>query len=167
MKFLRILLYVFFAICAVNPLGAIDTENTLCIDRFPDSEQDRSLQQIKLSSGQFSLSFIHSVSKTTVFDDYIMENNRIVQIKERFSSHGAGLPSMADDYNDNDWQLLDGIFHLKMNREIKRLIVRVNPEYNNTLVAGDETFDLTHWGRRAIEIRICKTPRLNNSELTS
>jgi hypothetical protein len=157
MKFTVILLCGFLTLCAVILMDSSDTEDHLCIARFPVPEQNSILQTLKLRSDQFSLSFIHSVSMTPVFDDYIVKNGQIIQIQERFSSHGAGLPSMADDSNNENWQLVDGVFHLKMERDIQRLIVRVNPDYNNYVLIGDETYDLTRWGRMAVEISICES----------
>lgn len=153
---MKILLCTLLTMCAVHSSGAADTENYLCIGRFPVSKSNIALHKVNIVSDQFSLSFIHSVSKTPVFDDYIINSGQIIQIQERFLNHGAGLPSGTDDGNETSWQIKDGVFHLKMNRLIKRLVVRVNPEYKNTLLVGENKFDLTRWGRRAIEIKFCK-----------
>ena len=48
-------------------------------------------------NGLFELSFIHSVSKTPVVDRYRATDQGIVQTAEIFQTHGAGLPSIAND----------------------------------------------------------------------
>lgn len=47
----------------------------------------------------FHISFTHSVNKTPVEEYYRIENGRFVLYKTVFSSYGAGMPELKNEYN--------------------------------------------------------------------
>ena len=121
--------------------------SALAVVGYPDGTE---LTRVALApGGTFSLSFLHSVTRRTVIDRYVVEGDRIVQTAEEFDDHGPGLPSSAEA--GVTWERRDGVFIVSMRRDISRLIVRGHVDYANTL-HGAAILDLTQWGRRAVEI---------------
>lgn len=100
--------------------------------------------------GEFSLTFLHSVTRRTVIDRYVVEGGRIVQTEEDFGDHGPGLPALGAEAGIV-WERRATGFAVTMRRDIPRLIVRADSEYANTLY-GATRLDLAQWGRRAVEI---------------
>ena len=124
-------------------------------------EQSRSSQQfgcIALFENRFELSFIHSVSLTTVFDAYQVTGNkndyRMVQTQERFSAHGQGLPSLVDEPDSIAFESIDGQFILSLNRPIHHLIVRTDKRFKNRLYTGAEQYNLNQWPDTGISVVI-------------
>lgn len=124
----------------------------LTISQFPTG---RELMRAGLGLEQeFSLSFIHSVSKTPVEDIYRVAGNRIIQIEEQFMAHGAGLPSHPDEPGGLAWGKNGNQFILKMNRPIPKLVVRTDKNYKNRLILGNRTIDLNQWEDQALLLDI-------------
>lgn len=124
------------------------------------SEQD--LQCVELKDAQFELSFIHSVSLTPVIDKYqILETYngfKIRQTEEVFLAHGQGLPSLTQEPDALSFELINGSFVLKMNREISNLIVRTDARFENKLRTGSKNINLNKWpdtGLRITPITSC------------
>lgn len=130
----------------------------LTISRFPS--------QVLLGSypltedGVFSLSFIHSVSRTPVRDDYQAIDWHIIQTAETFQAHGAGMPSGADEPGATGWEHHGGRFVIRMQRQIPRLVVRTDRTYRNRLHIDGREIDLNGWDDQALELAIvpCTTP---------
>jgi hypothetical protein len=135
-----------------------DDVHCLIITCFPSQLQ---LGRYPLpADGFFSLSFIHSVSKTPVRDDYHIVDSRIVQVAETFQAHGAGLPSGIDEVGVTRWEHHDGKFVIRMERPISRLIVRTDRNYRNRLHIDGRNINLNQWDDQALELAIvpCATP---------
>ena len=111
-------------------------------------------------NGEFSLSFIHSVSRTPVRDDYRVDGFRIIQTAETFETHGAGLPSIVDETGVTGWEYRDGRFVVGMHRPIPRLIVRTDRNYRNHLSIGGVDVNLNAWEDQALEVAVapCAAP---------
>ncbi|QIE45669.1 DUF1850 domain-containing protein [Pseudohalocynthiibacter aestuariivivens] len=101
------------------------------------------------------MSFIHSVSRTPVLDTYQIDAGQIVQTSEIFQAHGAGLPSLGNEMNATGWRHENGQFILDLDRPIGAMIVRVQPEYKNTLHIADQTIALASLGHSALRIAAC------------
>lgn len=133
--------------CAAAQAGGASCQARIAVLDFPEGNE---LARVAASSGGgFDLTFRHSVTRRIVRDRYVLEGSRIVQTEEEFDDHGPGLPAQAEP--GTIWTRRDGVFAVKMRREIPRLIVRADGEYANTLY-GAASLDLTQWGRRAVEI---------------
>lgn len=98
----------------------------------------------------FSLSFIHSVSKTEVIDVYEIRDRDIVQIREIFSAHGAGLPSGPEEPGGIAWERQGSRFVLHMERPIPKLVVRTDKNYRNRLTIQGRTINLNQWEDQAL-----------------
>ena len=130
----------------------------LTISRFPSQV---TLGNYRLpEDGGFSLSFIHSVSRTPVRDDYQAIDWRIIQTAETFQAHGAGLPSGVDEPDATGWEHSDGRFVIRMQRHIPRLVVRTDRNYRNRLHIDGQEINLNDWDDQAFELAIvpCTIP---------
>ena len=105
--------------------------------------------------GAFALTFIHSVSRTPVRDEYRVVAGRIVQTAEIFEAHGAGLPSFADDVGATGWRHRDGHFVIDLERPTGPIHVRVQGEYVNAIHAGGTDLALASLGERAVTVVPC------------
>ncbi|MEH0020721.1 MAG: DUF1850 domain-containing protein [Desulfobacter sp.] len=128
----------------------------LVVARFPGGDE---LARLRLAAepeqeSGFSLSFIHSVSKTRVTDVYTARPGGIVQTSERFRAHGAGLPSHPDEPGGLSWEKQGDEFILHMERPIPRLVVRTDQNYENRLILGKTTLNLNQWEDQALLIYI-------------
>lgn len=105
--------------------------------------------------GAFSLSFIHSVSRTLVIDQYRVEAGQIVQTAEVFQAHGAGLPSIANDMDATGWRHEDGHFILDMRRPTGPIPLRIQAQFRNTFHTTDTDLPLASLGYSALTLAPC------------
>ena len=103
----------------------------------------------------FALSFIHSVSLTPVIYEYILQDEMIVQTREIFEAHGAGLPSFDNDVGATGWQFENGKFILEMERQFEQMRVRIQQEYKNMLHIAGQDIDLSLFNRSVVTLRAC------------
>lgn len=144
-----------FCLAACTPLGGSGRDKGgahLVISQFPEQ---RELGRYPLGPAKtFSLTFIHSVSKTQVMDVYEVRSGRIVQTKELFETHGAGLPSGPDEPGGLFWEKIGNQFVLHMERPIPCLVVRTDKNYQNRLKLPGETINLNLWEDQALLIQV-------------
>jgi hypothetical protein len=137
-------LVIFLAACVFSNVYGLERGFVqLVISQFPEQ---RELGRYCLGPDQtFSLSFIHSVSKTRVTDVYEIRAGKIIQIKEIFKAHGAGLPSSTAEPGGISWEKTRDWFILHMERPIPKLVVRTDKLYQNRLILAAGTIDLNQW----------------------
>jgi len=122
----------------------------LVITQFPDQNE---LGRYALGPDKgFSLTFIHSVSKTRVIDIYEVRKERIIQTEEIFKAHGAGLPSSPEEPGGISWEKTKENFILHMERSMPKLVVRTDKLYQNRLMVNSRTIDLNQWDDQALLI---------------
>jgi len=105
------------------------------------SERENVKQTIIVPQRKFTLSYIHSVQKTPVYEVFeIAEDNRLILIETTFSSLGVGLPyTQENGYFRNE----QGKFKLTgLNREFTSIPIRVSPIPKHTITVGEKTFPL-------------------------
>ncbi|WP_022665013.1 DUF1850 domain-containing protein [Desulfospira joergensenii] len=135
-------------LAACSSLVSFGTAGQIVISRFPEKGE---LFRIPLGpEKQFSLSFIHSVSKTEVIDVYEIRGREIIQTREIFSAHGAGLPSSPEEPGGLFWEQKDQHFVLHMERPMPRLVVRTDKNYKNRLTVQGRTVNLNQWEDQAL-----------------
>lgn len=114
------------------------------------------LARIALASDQrFALRYTHSVTLRPVESRYEIRAGRIVQIAEVFDEHGPGMATapLAGERLDTVRDA-DGVrYVLWMARPIERLVVRVQAQPAQRLIAGDEVVELIEFGERAVELK--------------
>jgi len=120
----------------------------LVVTQFPEQKE---LGRYCLGSDKtFSLSFIHSVSKTRVVDVYEIRAGRIIQTKELFKAHGAGLPSSPAEPGGLFWEKTREWFILHMERPMPKLVIRTDRVYENRLILTSGIIDLNKWDDQAL-----------------
>lgn len=148
-----VLALLLFACCSFSAGSAgLEKKSFLIISEFP--EQQELGRYILGPDKTFTLSFIHSVSKTRVTDVYEVQACKIVQTKELFKAHGAGLPSSPDEPGGLLWEKTKDQFILHMKRPISKLVVRTDKNYQNRLILNSLTIDLNQWKDQALLIYI-------------
>jgi len=81
---------------------------------------------------EFVLSFVHSVNKRPVFDTLRVRGDRIVIVKSRYDSFGAGMPGTSNE--EGKFTVLpDGWLEWTVNRVVPEITVRVGRVANHTL----------------------------------
>jgi hypothetical protein len=158
---LALLLWLPAACLAPAWTGSVAQRPALVIRQFPGG-----LELIRLPAApdqRFALSFVHSVSGTPVRDEYRIEDGAIVQLAEIFETHGAGLPSNAEEAGAVAWSHEHGSFVLHMRRPIGRLVVRTDARYRNRLHLDGTTVDLNRWPDQALEVCIERDPQPQGS----
>jgi len=90
---------------------------------------------------KFTLSYIHSVQKTPVYEVFeISEDNKLILRETTYSSLGVGLP-----YTEENGTFVneDGKFRLTgIDREFSSISLRVSPIPEHTIIIGDSTYPL-------------------------
>jgi len=81
---------------------------------------------------EFVLSFVHSVNRRPVYDTLRVLGDRIVIVKSRYDSFGAGMPGTPDE--EGTFTILpDGWIEWTVNREVPEITVRVGRVANHIL----------------------------------
>jgi len=107
----------------------IVNEKCIIIENVEKSTQ----KAIPAANRNFSISFIHSVQKTPVYEYfYISDDNTIILKGTKYYSLGVGLPYTEEN---GDFKNDDGAFIVNLNREFEMLPIRVSPlpEHNITI----------------------------------
>lgn len=139
-------------LAACTSLESMGTSGTLVISQFPGNGE---LTRIPLGQEkEFSLSFIHSVSKTEVVDVYEIRGRDIIQTRELFSAHGAGLPSSPEEPGGLAWERQGSRFVLRMERPIPKLVIRTDQNYKNRLMLQGRTINLNQWEDQALLVTV-------------
>lgn len=104
----------------------------------------------------FTITYVHSVTRTPVVESYRIEGDAIVQTQIRFAQHGPGLPTQADA--GGAFERRDGQFVVTMTRRFPVIVMRVHAQQQPRLVAGGVALDLAKWGNRSIALRAMDAP---------
>ncbi len=104
----------------------------------------------------FSVTYVHSVTRTPVDERYRVEFDSIVQTEIRFEQHGPGLPTAPDA--GSRWTHDERGFAVTTNRRFERIVMRVHADQKPTLAAGPQAIALAQWGNRAIALAAVAGP---------
>jgi hypothetical protein len=87
----------------------------------------------KMRAGEeFVLSFTHSVNRRPVYDTIRMARDRVVVVKSRYDSFGAGMPEHSTA--EGTFRVAeDGWIEWTINRPMPEVVVRVGRVANHTL----------------------------------
>ena len=91
---------------------------------------------------------------------YEIRSGKIIQTKEIFKAHGAGLPSNTSEPGGISWEKTEDSFILHMERPIPKLVVRTDKVYQNRLVLTSKTIDLNQWDDQALLLYVENGPSL-------
>jgi hypothetical protein len=158
-------LVMFLAACLSLTACANQHDKCLVIRQHPSQHE---LQSYPLGDHrEFALTFIHSVSKTPVRDEYRIDSDKIIQTAEIFEAHGAGLPSDTQDAGAISWESRDDRFVLHLQRPIPQLVVRTDRNYHNHLLLADNEINLCHWDDQALELSIESCDRFDREAINT
>ena len=145
-------LVILLAACSSFIAGDDSRAKCMVVRQYPSLHE---LGRYPLGSLRaFALTFIHSVSKTPVRDEYDIDDSKIIQTAEIFEAHGAGLPSDIQDPGAVSWESRDGRFILHLQRPIPQLVVRTDRNYSNRLLLGTDEINLCQWEDQALELSV-------------
>ena len=102
------------------------------------------------NAAAFSITYVHSVTRTPVVERYHIDGNEIVQTGIEFEQHGPGLPTEADP--GGTFAHRDGRFIVTMQRRFPAIVMQVHADQAPRLVADSRTRDLAQWGNRALAL---------------
>ncbi len=105
---------------------------------------------------EFTVTYVHSVTRTPVTERYRVDGDAIVQTQIRFAQHGPGLPTLADA--GGTWTQRDGEIVATMQRRFDAIVMRVHADQRPRLAAGGRDVDLAAWGNRAVALRAAAGP---------
>jgi hypothetical protein len=107
-----------------------------------------SLIALPAEDASFTITYVHSVTRTPVLERYAISGSDIVETEMRFEQHGPGLPTEADA--GGTFSHGDGRFVVTMDRHFPTIVMQVHRDQSPRLVAGTRSFDLAQWGNRAL-----------------
>jgi len=99
----------------------------------------------------FTVTYVHSVTRTPVVERYRADGDAIVETEIRFVQHGPGLPTEADA--GGTFTRRDGEFVVSMQRRFASIVMRVHADQAPRLAADGRSEDLAAWGNRALAVR--------------
>ncbi|MFO1325374.1 MAG: DUF1850 domain-containing protein [Burkholderiales bacterium] len=108
------------------------------------------LAELAAGDAPFEVSYVHSVTRTPVFERYRVDGDAIVETEMRFAQHGPGLPTQADA--GYAFELRDGQFIVTMSRRFPIIVMRVHRDQSPRLRALDRDVDLAAWGNRSLAL---------------
>ncbi len=121
-----------------------------------DWKANRVLLRARVHPGdRFTLSYVHSVSKSRVTGTFEVTPEYEISVRETtFGSFGPGLPDVRPG---DDYEVKGGLIRLKVNQTIPGLLFAVYPYTEHRLEIGGRTLDLSKevggGGRVAITLR--------------
>ena len=123
----------------------------LALGSHPDNAP---LLQIALPADDpsFTITYVHSVTRTPVLERYAISGSEIVETEIRFEQHGPGLPTEADA--GGTFTRSDGRFIVTMDRRFPNVVMRVHADQSPRLTAGNRNIDLAQWGNRALTLSV-------------
>ncbi|MEO8344573.1 MAG: DUF1850 domain-containing protein [Betaproteobacteria bacterium] len=112
--------------------------------------EGRTLASVALppNNPTFALTYVHSVTRTPVFEQYRVDGGDLVETQIRFEQHGPGLPTEADA--GGSFTRVDGNFVVTMDRHFPRIVMQVHADQTPRLVENGHATNLARWGNRAL-----------------
>ena len=127
----------------------------LTLASHPDGTR-LSLLALPEEDTSFSITYVHSVTRTPVTERYHLSGNDIVETELHFEQHGPGLPTEADA--GGTFTHSDGRFVVTMDRRFRAIVMQVHRDQSPRLMAGTRALDLAQWGNRALVLGVILGP---------
>lgn len=108
------------------------------------------------SDPAFVVTYVHSVTRTPVYERYRIDGDTVVQTEIRFAQHGPGLPTQPDA--GESFVQRDGQFVMTLARRFHEIVMRVHRDQSPRLLVGTYEADLAAWGNRALVLRVNDGP---------
>ena len=127
----------------------------LALTSHPDGAR-LSVLELPEDNTTFTISYVHSVTRTPVLERYSVAGREIVETEIDFEQHGPGLPTEADA--GGTFSRSNGRFIVTMDRHFPAIVMQVHPDQLPRLVAGTRSLDLAQWGNRALTLGVVSGP---------
>jgi len=101
---------------------------------------------------EFTITYVHSVTRTPVIERYAIAGSEIVETEMRFEQHGPGLPTEADA--GGTFKRSEGGFVVTMDRHFPTIVMRLHRDQSPRLATGTRSIDLAQWGNRALALGV-------------
>jgi len=136
---IRLKLLILIAVTLLLFFAIIKLERTKVL--IIESQTEDVKHTILVPEKKFTLSFIHSVEKTPVYEVFeITKDNKLILVETTFSSLGVGLPYTEDN---GEFKNEHGQFKLTgLNREFTSIEMRVSPIPKHSITVGEKTYSL-------------------------
>ncbi|MGD8563573.1 MAG: DUF1850 domain-containing protein [Desulfarculaceae bacterium] len=138
----------------VSPICAGSTAHAgMCLE-LRNLSKNRTISCWPIEPGErFSFMYVHSVQKTPVFEDYVLDQKgQVLLVETRVQSFGYGMPKPKQG---DDYELIDGFFVIRFkDRQLGRLLIRVNFVRVMTISLRDKSLDLRDVGQGGDLIQI-------------
>lgn len=109
-----------------------------------ESESGTCLEIPTYIGDTFSLRFIHSVHKTPVLENFVVEGvNRMTLVSTEYRSYGVGMPSLPSEGTFE--QQGDRFLLTDLNRHFSKIPVRVGPEAKLCFLQREQEYPLYQW----------------------
>ena len=138
-------------ILAVLLLPSLANAACLTLTSHPDG---RPLAAVAVAQDppEFTITYVHSVTRTPVIERYAIAGSEIVETEMRFEQHGPGLPTEADA--GGTFKRSEGGFVVTMDRHFPTIVMRVHRDQSPRLSTGTRSLDLAQWGNRALALGV-------------
>ncbi|TYP50899.1 DUF1850 domain-containing protein [Thermosediminibacter litoriperuensis] len=104
------------------------------------NEYKNSRTVIPVKTGEFTLTFLHSIEKTPVYERYSISGDNTLTIKEvRFYSLGTGLPFSPEGSFKNE----NGEFVVKQSKTLDKISLWVSPLPGHAVIVDGRRIDFT------------------------
>lgn len=123
-----------------------------------ESETENIKHMVKIPQKKFTLSYIHSVQKTPVYEVFVIaQDNKLILTETTFSSLGVGLPYTEEN---GEFKNEEGQFKLTgLSREFTSIAIRVSPIPKHTIIVGEQTYPLQSFASSDDLVRITAADR--------
>jgi hypothetical protein len=125
----------------------------MCL-QLHNQSQNKTIGCWPIMPGQrFSFMYVHSVQKTPVYEDYMLDpTGRVLLVETRVQSFGYGMPKPVQGEN---YELKDGFYVIRFDgRNVGKLLIRVNFIREMKITLEDREVDLRRIGQAGDLIRI-------------
>ncbi|MFC6905445.1 DUF1850 domain-containing protein [Halalkalicoccus tibetensis] len=143
------------ALCIVG-ITAAAVNPSLLVLQLEDAETGERLGSHAIGEGErFEVRYVHSFEGTEIRETYTAEDEGIVQVREAYEYHAAGLEFTRETYREDGWIVSD------VERELGCFTVRVAGSTEQSLVVGGTERSLEAYAEpgTGIELSIERTSR--------
>ncbi|MGF6905781.1 DUF1850 domain-containing protein [Fusobacterium sp. PH5-44] len=112
-----------------------------------------------IPQGEFTLGYVHSVMKTNVEENFVVNNEKITLKSTVYQSYGVGLPFLPEE---GDLEIIDGKFVLKINRDFEKIHMTISPLGNHYLRIAGKTYPFKEmFGEETVKITLKVSKKIN------
>lgn len=136
------------ALCVIGS-AAVAANPTLLVLHLEDAHSGERLAVHAVEEGErFEIRYVHSFEKTPIHETYAVEDGGIVQVREAYKYHAAGLEFTRETYREGDWIVSEP------DRELGAFTVRVAGSTEQSLVVNGNERPLEAYAEPGTAIRI-------------